>query len=68
MDTNVYANQISIMEETVVEFEKYSKDMYRVALSLKNKMAKYIDERILIDTYEQYEKAFNNFDKTNNQK
>jgi hypothetical protein len=56
------------MEETINEFEKYSKDMYKTANFLKNRMAKYIDERILIDTYELYEKAFNNFDKINNQK
>lgn len=68
MDTNVYATQISIMEDTMNEFERYAKDMFKVTNSLKTKMAKYIDERILIDSYEQYEKAFNHFDKSNNQK
>lgn len=54
------------MEDTKSDFERYDKDMFKVSNSVKNKMAKFIDERILLETYEQYEKAFNNYDKINN--
>lgn len=68
MDNNIYNTQITIMEETKSDYQRFDKDMYKVANALKNKMARYIDERILIETYEQYERAFNNYDKTNNAK
>ena len=68
MEQNIYTCQIDIMEETMNDFQRFNSDMYKLANSLRNKLARFIDERILLETYESYEKAFNNYDKTNNSK
>jgi hypothetical protein len=54
--------------ETFNDFQSYNKDMFKLSNSLRSKLDRQIDERILIETYEEYERAFNNFDKINNQK
>jgi hypothetical protein len=56
------------MEDTMNDFGTYGKDMYKLTNILRNKLAKFIDERILMETYDSYEKAFNNYDKTHNTK
>jgi hypothetical protein len=68
MDSDVYQTQITVMEETMNEFQLFDKDMYKITSSLRNKLSKCIDEKVLGESYEAYEKAFNNFDRTNNQK
>ena len=68
MEQNVYATQVDIMEKTVNELQEFHNSTVNLQGSLRSKLARFIDERILIETHENYERAFNNYDKINNQK
>jgi hypothetical protein len=68
MEQNIYTTQIDIMEKTVNELQEFHNSTINLSGSLRSKLARFIDERILIETYESYERAFNNYDKINNQK
>ena len=68
MEQNIYTTEIDIMEKTVNELQEFHNSTINLSGSLRSKLARFIDERILIETYESYERAFNNYDKINNQK
>ena len=68
MEQNIYTTQIDIMEKTINELQEFHNSTVNLSGSLRSKLARFIDERILIETYESYERAFNNYDKINNQK
>ena len=68
MEQNIYSTQIDIMEKTINELQEFHNSTINLSGSLRSKLARFIDERILIETYESYERAFNNYDKINNQK
>jgi hypothetical protein len=54
--------------ETYNDYQKFDKDMFKLTNILRNRLDRVIDERGIADSFEEYQKSFNNFDKTNNQK